>query len=203
MLVARDAAASGSPLDPDRPSPEIQAMGMAVVAFPVACGDRTVTPAGIAIVPRQGQPPRPLGEPVSGADIARIVPGYAAPDGSMAATFALDKPRPIDAIRISYATELCDGTTREVTLPPPLQTPAKPVDLTPPAFPEGAERTEGPVWVQVVVDLNGTFQQPAVIGGPAWLREAALETVRKWKAEPARQNGMPVVSDTLLIVKFR
>ena len=33
-------------------------MGMTLVAYPLACGDRTVSPTGIEIVPTQGPPVR-------------------------------------------------------------------------------------------------------------------------------------------------
>jgi hypothetical protein len=58
------------------------------------------------------------------------------------------------------------------------------------------------VFLQVVVDTEGRFEQPVVLGGPESLRAAAIETVKNWTVTPARVNGSPVFSFSTLRVTF-
>jgi hypothetical protein len=201
--AARAAAAAGAPIDPDDVPREVELTPAVVVALPVACGDRAVAPSAIEVLSRGGQPVKRRGEPVSGAELAALVPGYAAPEGAAGVAIDLPALRPTDTVRVTYAAELCDRASREATLPAPAMTPARPLDLQRPPFPEGVERTDEPVWLQVVVDVDGAFQQPRYIGGPEALREAAMAAIHAWRATPARMNGVPVVTDTLLLVRFR
>ena len=175
---------------------------MTLVAYPLACGDRTVAPTGIEIVPTQGPPVRARSAPVSGAELAGLLPGFAAPAGSIAVPVPLGVLRPIDVVKITYDAETCGGTGREARLPV-TATPGKGLSTPQPALPEGAVAPAEPVWLQVVVDHDGAVQQPRYIGGPESLTEAAIAAVRQWRAEPARINGAPVTIDTLLVVRFR
>jgi hypothetical protein len=70
-----------------------------------------------------------------------------------------------------------------------------------PPAPAG-QSIERPVYVQVVIDLDGHMQRPVFIGGPAGLAQATLDAVRGWTAEPTRLNGAPIVTPALLQVRF-
>jgi hypothetical protein len=200
-LNARAAAAAGTPIDPDSPPRSFGAMGMTLVAYPLTCANRTVAPAGIEIVPRQGPPVRDRSAPVSGDALAQLLPGVTLPAGAIAVPVNLAVLRSIDDVKITYAGETCDGTGREVLLPV-RSTPGKPIATPAPALPEGIPMPAEAVWLQVVVDHDGAIQQPHYIGGPEALVDAALAAVRAWRAEPARINGAPVTIDTLLVVRF-
>jgi hypothetical protein len=200
--AAHAAAAAGKPMDPKEPLREVQNLGMVLIAYPLSCGDRKVPPVGIDVVPKQGAPVQRQGEPVSGADLQKLVPGLTAPDGSIGIRVGVATIRPIDTVRISYSAETCDGSTKEVTLPP-AHTAMRGVTMPQPALPAGADPPEEPLWVQVLVDHDGVLQQATYIGGPQRLASAAIEGLREWRAEPGRINGVPVTADSLVIIRFR
>ena len=199
--AARAAKAAGTPLDPKKPTPEFARSHMVVVAYPLRCGDREpVGPIGIAIVPSQGALPPRDGEPATGAALARLLPGMDVPPGSMAAVFPLSVPRPVDSIRITYPDGSC-GPSNDVVLPVKI-TSGKRLNWPQPSLPPGQPPTDRPIWLQALVDTEGRTQRVVYVGGPTALKQAAIEAVRAWEAEPARVNGAPVVTPVLLQVKF-
>jgi len=73
-----------------------------------------------------------------------------------------------------------------------------------PTRPEGVEVPAEPVWLQAVVDLEGRLLNAKHVGGPGGVFvDRARETLREWKADPARVNGSPVVADTLVLFAFK
>jgi hypothetical protein len=198
---ARAAAASGKPLDPAAPPRELMEPGTIVVAHPLRCGDKDpVPPANIQIVPSQGPPPPRIGELATGEALARLLPGADFPPGSMAAAYGLDHPRPIDAIKVSYAAGAC-GEARDVVLPQTF-TNARPLQTPMPALPAGQPATDLPIRLQALLDLDGAAQQLVYVGGPPALTDAAIAAVRTWTAEPMRLNGAPMVTPVTFQVKF-
>lgn len=77
----------------------------------------------------------------------------------------------------------------------------------PPAYPADAivRGLEGTVMLRLTIDASGRVADVEVVesSGHAELDEAAVEAVRKWRGEPARRNGRPVLSEQLLPVYFR
>jgi TonB family protein len=75
-------------------------------------------------------------------------------------------------------------------------TPARVVKQVMPKFPLGASRfgVGGDLVVQVVIDKNGQPTLPRIVHAlPApTLSYVALEALKHWQFEPARQNGEPV-----------
>ena len=75
-------------------------------------------------------------------------------------------------------------------------TPARIVKQVLPKFPQGASRfgISGDLVVQIVIDKNGQPTLPRIVHAlPApTLSFVALEALKNWKFEPARQNGEPV-----------
>jgi len=75
-------------------------------------------------------------------------------------------------------------------------TPARIVKQVVPKFPAGASRfgIAGDLVVQVVIDKNGQPTLPRIVHAlPApTLSFVALEALKQWQFEPARQNGEPV-----------
>jgi hypothetical protein len=198
--AARAATVAGTPLTVETAA-KVRA-SLTVVAYPLMCGSRSVAPVNVEVVPRQGPPvPRPTG-PVSGTELAALLPGATLPEGAIGAVFNLMTFRPVDAVRISYAGEVCDGTTREALLPT-AHSPARGVTMPEPAKPSDIAGPLDPIWLQAVVDLDGLLQQASYIGGPESFLDVALATLRQWRAEPARINGAPVTADTLALLRFR
>jgi len=57
--------------------------------------------------------------------------------------------------------------------------------------------------VDALVDADGKVKSAKAISGPDLLRQAAIETVRQWKYEPARLDGQAVAMHLEVTVKFR
>jgi protein TonB len=64
-------------------------------------------------------------------------------------------------------------------------------------------RVQGIVVVAAQVDATGKVSKTNAVTGPRLLREAAIETVRLCKYEPALINGKPVLADITVNVEFR
>ena len=200
-LQARAAAGAGAPLDPSKPSREFEALGSAVLAYPVSCGDRTIPPTNVELVTAQQVviARNPAGEPLRGDEaLAKAFPGVPAPPGSIGLYFRGAQPA---QGKITYA-EGCDGSPAEAMLsfraePPRL------IEMVPGVLPPGTSEAEPVVYVQILVDHEGRIARPQYLGGPRSLYPAALDALTKWRAQPIRVNGAPVVTPNVLQVTFR
>jgi hypothetical protein len=173
---------------------------MVIVAYPTTCGGRTAGPVSIAVVSAQTGPVQPEAVPVTGVELAALLPGITAPAGSVGVVTPLLTFRPGDAVRIAYDPSVCQGADANISMPM-LVTPARGV-VMPQLSPANGSSVPGePVWLQAVVDVEGRLQRGTFIGGPEALAQRALETLRDWRAEPARVNGHAVVSDTLAVLR--
>lgn len=199
--LSRSAAQSGSPLDPKQRPAEIARPKTIVVAFPAECGGRTIGPISVDLVTgAQATPLRRDGESLGGEALARLLPGLNVPNGALAATYLLEKPRPNDSVRIVYPDGAC-GTSNEITLPL-RTTPAKPLQTPQPTLPANQHSTDRPVRLQGLIDFEGVARRLVFQGGPAALGQAAIEAVQAWTSEPARINGAPVITPVAFQVKF-
>jgi hypothetical protein len=198
-LRARAAAGAGTPLDPAKPSKEFEALGSAVLAYPLNCGDRTILPANVELVTGQQAPiaRNPAGEPLRGEALAKAFPGVPAPSGSIGLYFRGAQPA---EGKITYV-EGCDGSPAEVMLsfrtePPRL------LAMVPGVLPPGSVEAEPVVYVQVLLDQEGRVARPKYLGGPRSLYPAAVDALTKWRTQPTRINGVPVVTPNVLQVPF-
>src|SRR5688572_15578663 len=147
-LQARAAAGAGTPLDPAKPSKELEALGSAVLAYPVSCGDRNIPPMNVELGTAQGPIARnPAGEPLRGEALAKAFPGLPAPEGSIGLYFRNAQPT---QGKITYA-EGCNGSPAEAALsfraePPRL------IEMVPGVLPPGTVEAEPVVYVQVLLD---------------------------------------------------
>lgn len=198
-LQARAAADAGMPLDPAKPSKELEALGSAVLAYPLTCGDRTIPATNVELSTAQGAVARnPAGEPLRGEALGKAFPGVMAPPGSIGLHFRGAQPT---EGKISYA-EGCDGSPAEARLsfraePPRL------IEMVPGVLPPGTLEPEPVVYVQVILDQEGRVARPQYLGGPRSLYPAALEALAKWRTQPIRVNGAPVVSPNVAQVPFK
>ena len=96
--------------------------------------------------------------------------------------------------------------------PPPLEVPvggmvqqARLIHSVPPVYPSLAKLTHvsGDVTVDALIDASGNVMAVKVLSGPVMLQQAAVETVRQWKYEPARLDGQAVAMHLTVTVKFR
>ena len=198
--AARAAAAAGKSLDPASLPRELTQHGMVIVAYPLPCGDRTIRPIAIDVLAANGRQVPERGQvQASGAELAQLVSGLEAPDGSVGMTSALAAPRGNDTVRITYA-ETCGGGSDQVSLRMS-GSPPRGIDMPMPPLPEGAPADQ-PVLLQVLVDTEGKMQEPIHVGGPEVLRAAAIGAIGRWQSQPARINGAPVVAAVLVQVRF-
>jgi hypothetical protein len=200
-LASRAAVSKNAKLDPGNLTPAMMP-GTVFVAFPRACGDRTVRPAAIEIVAQNGAalPKQGLRE-ATGDDLSRLLHGAAVPEGSIAIVAQLTQPRPNDTVRITYSDPMC-GTENSLSSIPIAFTGARPIDTPQPALPEGTATSAEPVLIQVLIDFEGAVQRPTYVGGPSEMFRAAADAVGRWRFEPARLNGAPIASGVLLQVRF-
>jgi hypothetical protein len=197
--AARVAAAAGQKLDPDHLPRDVAELHTIVVAYPLTCEGRVVQVITIDFVAQNGTMMSRANLPPQTANVARLLPGVHVPEGSLAATFPLIRPRTTDSIAVTYA-EPCGATGNSVTLPIRFSQP-RAVDTPMPALPPGAAGDQ-PVILQALIDTDGTMQQITYVGGPGDLVAAATEAVRRWRSEPGRINGAPIPMGAMLQVRF-
>lgn len=82
---------------------------------------------------------------------------------------------------------------------------ARLIRSVPPVYPALARtsRLSGDVVLDALVDARGNVATVKVISGPVLLQQAAVETLRQWKYEPAQLDGKPVAMHLAVTVKFR
>lgn len=201
-LASKAASAGGKPIDPANPPRDLPAAGLTLFGYPIKCGDRTVSPTSIEILPPQGVPVRMNGELTTGEAAARLVREFAPPAGAVGAKFQLGMLRAGDRVVITYADDACDVASKDVRLPVRFVA-AKAASLPVPAMPPGMAADTPPVLLQVVIDVDGKFQVPNYIGGPEELFDPSKTVILGWRADPARVNNTPIIADTLLLVRFK
>jgi len=78
------------------------------------------------------------------------------------------------------------------------------ISLPPPTYPEAAKRmrTQGVVTVDVILDETGKVVAANASGGPAILREAAVQAALKAKFSPTKLSGQPVKVSGVINYKF-
>lgn len=74
-----------------------------------------------------------------------------------------------------------------------------------PVYPQLAKQSkvEGDVVVVADIDATGKVIAARATAGPAYLRQAAVESVRNWKYEPANLNGKPTSAQVSIKIQFR
>ncbi|HYL67757.1 MAG TPA: TonB family protein [Candidatus Limnocylindria bacterium] len=133
-----------------------------------------------------------------GADAAPVLDASADSDGNSAALSGIS------------------SSPHVPTLAPPAVQPEAPVKIggevkeprliasTLPVYPLAARQTgvEGDVIVNTTIDKSGSVVGMHVVSGPAILRQAALDALRRWKYEPSMLNGQPVAVEMQVTIKF-
>ena len=78
------------------------------------------------------------------------------------------------------------------------------IQKTPPVYPAIAKsaRVSGTVQVQATISKDGTVKDLRVVGGPAMLRQAAMDAVRTWRYKPYRLSNQPTEVQTTINVIF-
>jgi protein TonB len=82
---------------------------------------------------------------------------------------------------------------------------AKLIKSVQPVYPQMAksQHVSGNVQIDALVDAEGNVGAMKVLSGPALLREAALQSVKQWKYQPAELNGQPTSMHLTVTLQFR
>jgi periplasmic protein TonB len=64
------------------------------------------------------------------------------------------------------------------------------------------QRISGDVRVEALIDASGKVSTMKVISGPTLLHQAAMDSLRQWKYQPATLNGTPVAMRLTATVQF-
>jgi len=104
---------------------------------------------------------------------------------------------------VELATEPAVAEPEAVAADAPLVE-AKLVRAAKPVYPPNAMRSfiTGDVRIAAEVGAEGRVGKVAVISGPAALREAAVEAMKKYEYEPATKGGKAVASQVKVTIKF-
>jgi hypothetical protein len=200
--AARAAARSGAALNPQSLPPSVAQPRTAVLAYPLSCGGRDVVPVAIDIVGAEGAAVRKDGDYVRDSALGTLLPGVQAPVSSLAARFVVSTLRPGDTVQVTYGDGSCTGGEPKVLLPVRFSE-ARITETPMPTLPAGTASGETRVRLQVLVDLDGMFQQPVYVGGAPMLSRGAMEAIRQWRSEPPRINGAPIVRAAMVQVTFK
>ena len=65
-----------------------------------------------------------------------------------------------------------------------------------------AARVQGDVLLELVISEGGQVASEKVVSGPAMLRQAALDAVKKWRFTPFQVNDVPTQAATTLTIPF-
>jgi TonB family protein len=81
---------------------------------------------------------------------------------------------------------------------------AKLIKKITPAYPPLAKsaRVQGTIHFKATIGKDGTVQNLETVGGPALLRQSAIDAVKQWKYQPTVLNGQPVEVVTSIDVLF-
>jgi hypothetical protein len=189
---AREALRAGTPIEPASAPPSLVVADLVAVAFPLACGDRTVSPIDIQIsLGASSGTARPTGEMIAGGALAARLPGVDLPSGAAGRTFVNAPFSQNLEVRVTYSGPVCSGDARALTLPIQwvrgVSLPRSPAVK----LPDGVS-LPSPTQVRLrgLVDLEGAYRFPTLAEGPAALEVMAATAASQWRFQPYRANGV-------------
>ena len=168
----------------------------------MTCDGKDIAPDNVKIMDRDGNSPRVLATE-KGEDVAKLVPGFDVPKGSVAVSYAT--PGLIDGARtVVQYSEGCAGQPRELQLPARFDR-GRVIRSVPGVTPTGVAvpPTGVQVRIQVFLAADGTPLLPEYVSGPWELRDAAIAAAKDWRVEPPRVNGAPLLQTSTLAISFR
>lgn len=83
--------------------------------------------------------------------------------------------------------------------------PAKLLKSVQPIYPQMAktQHVSGNVQIDALIDADGNVSAMKVLSGPALLRDAALQSLKQWKYQPAELDGKPTSMHLTVMLQFR
>jgi hypothetical protein len=197
-LASKAALAAGSPLDPQMLPREVSQPRLIVIAVPLICGADTITPESLALTDARGTQPPSSGK-AAGAGIANLAAGMPPMPNGIAVAYSVPALIAGARVTVHYAAP-CEGT-QDVVLPVRI-TPAHVVTEAPapPVAGKVAPADGARVVLQLFVAPDGTALYPVFAGGTYDFTDAALESLKRWRFEPARVNGAPLIQPEQVMV---
>lgn len=139
-----------------------------------------------------------LATPVIGRRKTAAAPGDSAP--AIDVNAPENTAAPISSLNASHR--------REPAAPVPIGGDVKPAKLlksVQPIYPQMArtQHVSGNVQIDALIDAGGNVSSMKVLSGPALLRDAALESLKQWKYQPAELDGKPTPMHLTVVLQFR
>ncbi|HYL09230.1 MAG TPA: TonB family protein [Candidatus Acidoferrales bacterium] len=187
------ASAASAPKNPPQAPPDTSAKRPLTPAFKLA-GPTLARPSQPVQSPLQAEdvpPPINPGTPIrAGASSGDALPGVLSNSAKLAPA-APETPPPTPPEKATKAGG-------QVQLPRLLSSVA-------PVYPPmaSAMRLQGEVTVDALIDASGKVSGVKALSGPLILRQAALDSVRQWRYDPARLDGQPTSIHLQVTVRFR
>ncbi len=123
-----------------------------------------------------------------------VIPGtqVAANDDAMGASFAVSSGRQPAAPAVPLPM---GGDVKS----------AKLLSSIPPVYPTLArtQHVSGDVKIDALIDENGRVTAMKILSGPALLHQSAMDSLRRWKYQPATLDGKPVSMHLAVTLQFR
>jgi len=82
---------------------------------------------------------------------------------------------------------------------------AKLISSVPPEYPAlaKAQHVSGSVTIDALIDATGRVTKMNVVSGPTLLHQAAMDSLKQWKYQPAMLDGKPVPMHLSVTIQFR
>ena len=200
-LAAKAAASAGATLNPKALPREVSQPRLAIIATPLMCAGETIAPESVILADSRGGQPATSAK-AAGEKIAELAPGLPATPGAIAVVYSV--PALITGARLTvHYGRPCDGN-QDVVLPVTMTAARVVSDAPAPALPgKPAPASGARVVLQLFVAADGTALYPVFSSGDYEFRDAALESVKNWRFEPARVNGAPLIQPEQVMIVVR
>jgi TonB family protein len=202
-------APSPSPTPANPPAPIAPAAVRNTPATPAPRNTNPIATSSASASPRNTPPlveePRKpalgdvrLATPVINRGKASSAPGESEP--SLDVTASASTAAPLSGLSTSHPNE--------PAAPVPIGGDVKPAKLiksVQPVYPQMArsQHVSGNVQIDALIDANGNVGAMKVLSGPALLRDAALQSLKQWKYQPAELDGKPTPMHLTVTLQFR
>jgi TonB family protein len=204
-------AASSSSPNPAPVNPPAPIVSTAVKNTPAAPAPRNTNPIATSSptpsprsTPPVEEPKKPalgdvrLAKPVINRGRASSAPGESEP--SLDVTESANNAAPLSGLSTSHRNE--------PAAPVPIGGDVKPAKLiksVQPVYPAMArsQHVSGNVQVDALIDADGSVSAMKVLSGPALLRDAAIQSLKQWKYQPAELDGKPTSMHLTVTLQFR
>ena len=139
-----------------------------------------------------------LAKPLVNRGKAASAPGESEP--SLDVTSNANNAEPLSGLSTSHRNE--------PTAPVPIGGDVKPAKLiksVQPVYPAMAksQHVSGNVQIDALIDADGNVSAMKVLSGPTLLRDAALQSLKQWKYQPAELDGKPTTMHLTVTLQFR